>query len=183
MSERTSLVFRPCFILNYFEMTSSRIYRECSGNVHVFDHPTTAHTLANILRKVIGPSKLNCLGLREPGMWAMLSVPVAPCFTSRNNIQAMHCVEITRIQCDKHVTGTGLFVRFIEKLAATCDILNRCLVMGCVESERMLTLMHRHDDMWLRLSSDPTSFVFLPSVSYIRSLRCHHDVNMPCWHM
>jgi len=146
----------------FAEMIGDKITRECSGNVHVFDHPAAPHTLAKLLRQVIGPSKLNCLGLREPGIWAMLSVPTSPCYTS----PYMHCVEITRIECDERVRGTGLCVKFVEKLAVTCCNLDRCLVMGCVESKRMLTLMRRHDDVWQRLASDPTSFVFLPSLSY-----------------
>jgi hypothetical protein len=146
-------------------MIGDKITRECAGNVHVFYHPAAPHTLAKLLRKVIGPSKLNCLGLREPGVWAMLSVPAAPCYTSPNS-QPSNCIEITRIECDEHVRGTGLCVKFVERLAVACHTLDRYLVMGCVESDRMLTLMRRHDDIWQRLASDPTSFVYLPSLNY-----------------
>jgi hypothetical protein len=114
--------------------------------------------LAKLLRRVTGPSRLNCVGVREPGIVAMISVP---CHS------VLPCVEITRIECEERVRGTGICLRFVEKLAVASTSLGRCLVMGCVESERMLTLMRRHDDAWQRLESDPTSFVFLPSAKSI----------------
>jgi len=76
-------------------------------------------------------------------------------------------VNFKEVLSDK-IQRTGRCVKFVEKLAVTCRSLDRCLVMGCVESARMLTLMHRHDDVWHRLSSDPTSFVYAPSVPNIQ---------------
>jgi hypothetical protein len=144
-------------------LMDAEITRECAGNIRFFEHPVAPRALAELLRRVMGPSKLNCMGLREPGVWVMLSMPSAPRYMSLDS--PFHCVEITRIECDESVRGTGLFVRFVERLAAAARALGRSVVVGCVESERMLTLMRRHDDTWRRLASDPTSFVFLPSLS------------------
>ena len=148
------------------KMIADQIIRDCAGNVYVSDHPFAPKTIEKLLLKIAGPSRLNCLGLREPGIWALLSVPTAPCYTAATPGQPWQCIEITRIQCDEHARGTGLFVMFVERLADTCRSLDRCLVMGCVESVRMLTLMRRHSNVWHRLSSDPTSYVYAPSVPH-----------------
>ena len=56
-------------------MIADQIIRECAGNVHVSDRPFAPEAIEKLLRKVAGPSRLNCVGLREPGVWALLSVP------------------------------------------------------------------------------------------------------------
>ena len=114
-------------------MIADRIFQECAGNVHVSDRPFAPETIEKLLRKVTGPSRLNCVGLREPGVWALLSVP------QKSTLKSLKYVEITRIQCDERV-------------------------MGCVESARMLDLMRRHSDVWHKLSFDPTSYLYAPSV-------------------
>jgi len=81
-------------------------------------------------------------------VWAMLSVGDGS-------------VEITRIECDEAVRGTGRFVAFVNTVAAACRVLGRALVLGCVESDRLRTLVRRHRDVWRRLPSDPTSYEFV----------------------
>ena len=75
------------------------------------------------------------MGLREPGVWALLTVLTTPCYIAVFG-QPLQCIEITRIQCDEHVRGTGLFVKFVAKLAISCKRMDRCLVMGCVECDK-----------------------------------------------
>ena len=146
-------------------MIADQIVRECAGNMHVSDHPFPPETIKRLLLKVVGPSKFNFLGLREPGMTALLSVPTSPCYVAAAS-QPFRCVEITRIECDERLRRSRLFLKFVEKLAITCSSMDMCLVMGCVESTRMLTLMRRHNDVWCRLASDPTSYVYVPSIDY-----------------
>jgi len=52
-------------------------------------------------------------------------------------------IEITRIECDERVRGTGPFVKFVERLAVACRALDRL----------------KHSDVWKRLASDSTSFL------------------------
>ena len=162
---------------------ADQIAMDCAGNMHVSSHPIAPETMHKLLLKVTGPSRLNYLGLREPGVLVLLCIPTSSCYTASAPGQPMHCVEITRIQCDEHVRGTGQFIKFVEKLAITCQAIDRCLVVGCVESVRMLTLMHRHTDTWHKLSSDPTSYVYAPSITSptikTRSRRSRQDLNGP----
>lgn len=153
-------------------MIADQITSDCAGNVYVSEHPTAPATIHKLLLKVTGPSRLNCMGLREPGLWVLLSVPVIPCHIETSTGQTeLPCVEITRIECDEHLRETGLFINFVERLAVTCSSLKRCLVIGCVESTRMLSLMRRHMRVWHRLSSDPTSYVYAPSILPVTDIR------------
>lgn len=132
------------------------IKRESANNVYVFDKPTSPIILSNILLKTSGV--WNYVGLREPGLWVLLSMPSQQCYINK---KSYNFVEITRIECDEKLRGSGVFLKFIKRLLIACISLQRCLVIGCVESERMLTLMQRHKNCWQKLTSDPTSYAFI----------------------
>lgn len=136
----------------------SRIARECAGNVHVSDRPFSPEAIARLLSRASGPARFNFVGLREPGVWALLCCPAGSAL-----FESEQKVEITRIQCDADVQGTGRFLGFVEKLAVTCRAMDRRLVLGCVEGPRLLALVRRHGDVWHRLASDPTSYVYAPT--------------------
>jgi hypothetical protein len=125
------------------------IKSDCAGNVYESDREFSPMMIEKLVQKV------KCqfgVGIREPGMWVMLSVPLL----------SHQCIEITRIEVDKVKRGTGVFRRFVERLFIVCRKMNRSLVIGCVESERMMELMRKHKQIWHRFSSDPTSFVYVP---------------------
>lgn len=138
------------------------IKRESAGNIYTCTKgQILPKEFGRLLIKIQGPSRLNCVGIREPGIWALLSMPNSKC-TIKQHVRSF--IEITRIECDMNVRGTGRCMEFIKRIAITCKIMNRCLVMGCVESKRMLQLMNRHNDVWHRLESDPTSYVYYPTI-------------------
>ena len=149
---------------------AARIARESAGNVRYCGAALDPTAMASLLLKVAGPGKLNNVGIREPGVWALLSVPVFPCSVEGGGgagrcAETLMYVEITRIECDEH--GKGLM------LASACRCMGRCLVMGCVEGARMRELMRRHGCAWHRLASDRTSFAYAPSVACLaREVRC-----------
>ena len=85
------------------------INRDCAGNVYKTDMDWPSEAIDQMVSKVTGPSRHNCVGLRERGMWVMLSVSRVPGFVSTRQFQY---IEITRVEVDKAQRGTGLFKRF-----------------------------------------------------------------------
>lgn len=101
--------------------------RESAGHVIMSRHsPMSPTALGGLLRGVSGAGRHNYVGLREPGVWALLCVPCSPC-----------CV--------------ALSPTFSMSLAYA-------------EGNRMRALLRGHPDTWHPLESDPTSYMFLPSI-------------------
>jgi hypothetical protein len=126
----------------------SLIKLECAGDVIIKKNKT--FTITELVQK----GKKMCIwpicGVIEPHMCALISKS----FTHQ-------CIEITRIEVEKKYRKRGIMTDFIRRMAAVSSECGLVLVMGCVSSDVMCTIMEHNKDKWKKCSWDPTSYMYI----------------------
>ena len=156
----------------------SQILSECAGNMLFTTSAATINQLVQNLKKICNQGVFNYIGLKEHGLMALLHMSQTACIMKGG--KSYQYVEIVRIHVDQHMQGLGMFRNFIKRMQEACCIIKRALVIGCVESLRLLQILQTHTSMWQRLASDPTSFICIPSIKHAQAQRsvgdfeCHH---------
>ena len=140
------------------------IWLESAGNVIESESFITDMSILSRLKKIDKPGVFNFLGVMEKGANALLMASRDVCEIEGLSAKSTF-IEITRIVIAEDYRNLGFFMSFVSRMHAICSQLQKALVLGCVEGNRMKELVEKHPCTWKRLRSDPTSFVYLPSIA------------------
>lgn len=125
----------------------SLIKHESAGDIVYSSTEHNVSTLLNIFRRK-KKDIWHTVGLYEKRLSALLTV--------HTNV-----IEITRIMVYPEFRNQGEMISFVKRLYKAASQYNMSLHMGCVTSERLMSIMRNNQQSWAQCEDDPTSYKYL----------------------